>query len=176
MATMWVGRATTASASNDDTGADGSEPVPRFDFTCATCNSTWYLPDGPNRPYSIERRSTMSFEYDPFGPEARQNPYPAYRRMLEDETLRFYRNDERQFVAVTRYDDAVEVLRDWKTFTSSRGVDIDESSSYFGEGVFLEEDPPLHKLLRNVVHSDFSPKSIRNLLEGPTTTKYKGLI
>jgi cytochrome P450 len=43
--------------------------------------------------------------------------------MLEDETLRFYRNDARGFVAITRYDDAVEVLRDWSTFTSSRGVD-----------------------------------------------------
>jgi cytochrome P450 len=118
----------------------------------------------------------MSFEYDPFGPEARQNPYPAYRQMLEDETLRFYRNDERKFVAITRYDDAVEVLRDWKTFTSSRGVDIDESSYYFGEGVFLEEDPPLHKLLRNVVHSDFSPRSIRNLLEGPITAEAEALL
>jgi cytochrome P450 len=118
----------------------------------------------------------MSFDFDPFGPEAREDPYPAYRRMLEDETLRFYRNDERGFVAVTRYDDAVEVLRDWSTFTSSRGVDIDESSYYFGEGVFLQEDPPVHKLLRNVVHADFSPKSIRSLLEGPITAEAEGLL
>ncbi len=111
----------------------------------------------------------MSFEYDPFSSEARANPYPAYRRMLEDETLRVYRNDERGFVAITRYDDAVQVLRDWSTFTSSRGVDIDESSYYFGEGVFLQEDPPIHTLLRNVVHADFSPKAIRSLLEGPIT-------
>ena len=109
----------------------------------------------------------MSFEYDPFGSEARANPYPAYRRMLDDETLRVYRNERRGFVAITRYDDAVEVLRDWSRFTSSRGVDIDESSYYFGEGVFLQEDPPVHKLLRNVVHADFSPKAIRSLLEEP---------
>ena len=118
----------------------------------------------------------MSFEYDPFGSEARADPYPAYRRMLEDETLRFYRNDTRGFVAITRYDDAVEVLRDWSTFTSSRGVDIDESSYYFGEGVFLQEDPPVHKLLRNVVHADFSPKAIRTLLEGPITVEAEGLL
>jgi cytochrome P450 len=108
----------------------------------------------------------MSFSYDPFGREARENPYPAYRRMLDDETLRFYRNDERNFVAITRYEDAITVLRDWSAFTSSQGVDIDESSYYFGEGVFLQEDPPIHKQLRGIVHADFSPKAIRALLEG----------
>jgi cytochrome P450 len=118
----------------------------------------------------------MSFDFDPFGREARENPYPAYRRMLDDETLRFYRNDERGFVAITRYDDAVEVLRDWSTFTSSRGVDIDESSYYFGDGVFLQEDPPVHKLLRSVVHADFSPKAIQSLLEEPITTEAEGLL
>jgi cytochrome P450 len=118
----------------------------------------------------------MSFQFDPFGPEARENPYPAYRRMLDDEALRFYRNDQRGFVAVTRYDDAVQVLRDWSTFTSSRGVDIDESSHYFGPGVLLEEDPPVHKHLRDVIHADFSPKSIRSLLEEPVRVETKALL
>jgi cytochrome P450 len=118
----------------------------------------------------------VSFEFDPFGQEARANPYAAYRRMLDDEALRFYRNDERGFVAITRYDDAIEVLRDWSTFTSSRGVDIDQSSYYFGEGVFLQEDPPVHTLLRRVVHADFSPSAIRSLLEGPITTEAEGLL
>jgi cytochrome P450 len=118
----------------------------------------------------------MSFQFDPFGREARENPYPSYRRMLDDEALRFYRNDERGFVAVTRYEDAVEVLRDWSTFTSSRGVDIDESSYYFGEGVFLQEDPPVHKRLRDVIHADFSPKSIRSLLEGPIRAETTALL
>ncbi len=118
----------------------------------------------------------MSFDYDPFGPEARENPYPAYRRMLDEESLRFYRNEERDFVAISRFDDAVEVLRDWSTFTSSRGVDIDESSYYFGEGVFLQEDPPVHKLLRNVVRADFSPKVIRGLLEEPLTAEAANLL
>jgi cytochrome P450 len=105
----------------------------------------------------------MSFAFDPFSREARENPYPAYRVMLDDDALRLYRNDERAFVAVTRYDDAVEVLRDWPTFSSAKGVEIDASSSEFGEGVFLEEDPPVHKQLRGVVHADFSPKLIREL-------------
>jgi cytochrome P450 len=107
----------------------------------------------------------MSFAFDPFSREARENPYPAYRHMLDDEALRLYRNDERGFVAVTRYEDVVGVLRDWGTFTSAQGVEIDESSSEFGEGVFLQEDPPLHTQLRSVVHPAFSPKNIREQFE-----------
>jgi cytochrome P450 len=107
----------------------------------------------------------MSFAFDPFGREARENPYPAYRLMLDDEALRAYRNDDRAFVAVTRYDDAVTVLRDWSTFSSAKGVEIDASSSEFAEGLFLEEDPPVHKQLRGVVHADFSPKAIGELEE-----------
>ena len=105
----------------------------------------------------------MSFAFDPFSREARENPYPAYRLMLDDEALRAYRNDDRAFVAVTRYDDAVAVLRDWRTFSSAKGVEIDASSSEFAEGLFLEEDPPVHKQLRGVVHADFSPKVIGEL-------------
>lgn len=107
-----------------------------------------------------------SFAFDPFSLDVRENPYPAYRQMLDDEALRLYRNDERGFVAVTRYDDVAELLRDWETYTSALGVEIDESSSEFGEGVFLQEDPPLHKHLRGVVHSDFSPKEVRKRFEG----------
>ena len=108
----------------------------------------------------------MPFAFDPFGQEARENPYPAYRHILDDDALRLYRNDDRDFVAVARYDDVVGVLRDWATFSSARGVEIDASSSEFGEGVFLEEDPPLHKQLRGVVQPHFSPKAIRERFEG----------
>ncbi len=80
--------------------------------------------------------------------------------MLDDEALRVYRNEDRRFVAVTRYDDAVGVLRDWSTFSSAKGVEIDASSSGFTERLFLEEDLLFHKQLRGVVHADFSPKVI----------------
>ena len=113
----------------------------------------------------------MSFEFDPFSREAREDPYPAYRHILEDEPPAVYRNRERGFIAVARYDDVVGVLRDWTTFTSAQGVEIDESSSEFGEGVFLQEDPPLHKQLRGVVHPGFSPKVIREQLENRVRTQ-----
>lgn len=114
--------------------------------------------------------------YDPFSLEAREDPYPAYRQMLAEGASPLYRNDERGFVAVTRYEDVVGVLRDWQTYTSAQGVEIDESSSEFGEGVFLQEDPPLHKQLRGVVHSDFSPKLIREQFEGKLRSQTDALL
>jgi cytochrome P450 len=118
----------------------------------------------------------LSFEFDPFSREARENPYPAYRHILDHEPLRLYRNRERDFIAVSRYDDVVGILRDWATFTSAQGVEIDESSSEFGEGVFLQEDPPLHKQLRGVIHADFSPKLIRDQLEDRVRTQVNALL
>jgi cytochrome P450 len=118
----------------------------------------------------------MSFTFDPFSREARENPYPAYRHILDDDALRLYRNDERGFVAVARYEDVVGVLRDWPTFSSARGVEIDASSSEFGEGVFLQEDPPLHKQLRSVVQPYFSPKAIREQFEGRVRAQANSLL
>ena len=118
----------------------------------------------------------VSLAYDPFSLEAREDPYPAYRQMLAEAAPPLYRNQERGFVAVARYEDVVRVLRDWETYTSAQGVEIDESSSEFGEGVFMQEDPPLHKQLRGVVHADFSPKLIREQFEAKVRRQTDALL
>jgi cytochrome P450 len=102
-------------------------------------------------------------EYDPFSPEVQADPYPVYRHLRDHAPL--YRNDRLGFWAVSRYEDVVAVSRDWSTFSSSFGVDIDDTGGEFGHGNFLEEDPPLHDLLRAVVRSEFIPKNLRASLE-----------
>jgi len=102
-------------------------------------------------------------DYSPFSPEVHADPYPIYRRLRQDAPL--YRNEQLGFWAVSRYDDVVAVLRDWKTFSSAGGVDIDNTGSEFGSGNFLEEDPPLHDLLRAVVRTEFVPKNLRAAME-----------
>jgi cytochrome P450 len=102
-------------------------------------------------------------EYDPFAPETQADPYPVYRHLRDNAPL--YRNERLDFWAVSRYDDVVAVSRDWKTFSSSFGVDIDDTGGEFGHGNFLEEDPPLHDLLRAVVRTEFIPKTLKAALE-----------
>ena len=104
-----------------------------------------------------------SIEYSPFSPEVQADPYPVYRRLRDQAPV--YRSAEHGFWALSRYEDVVAVSRDWKTFSSSLGVDIDDTGGEFGHGNFLEEDPPLHDVLRAVVRSDFIPKDLRPAFE-----------
>ena len=102
-------------------------------------------------------------DYSPFAPEVQENPYPVYRMLRDSAPL--YHNPEHGFWAVSRYDDVVAVSRDWRNYSSASGVDIDDTGGQFGDGNFLEEDPPLHDLLRAVVRSEFVPKNLRAAME-----------
>jgi cytochrome P450 len=105
---------------------------------------------------------TEAVDYSPFSPEVQADPYPVYRRLRDDFPI--YRNAELEFWAISRYDDVVAVSRDWRTYSSAAGVDIDDTGGEFGDGNFLEEDPPLHDLLRGVVRTEFIPKNLRAAL------------
>ena len=104
-----------------------------------------------------------ALEYSPFAPDVQHDPYPIYRRLRDEQPL--YRNVELGFWAVSRYEDVVSVSRSWEAYSSAFGVDIDATGDEFGHGNFLEEDPPLHDLLRAVVREQFIPKSLRAALE-----------
>lgn len=104
-----------------------------------------------------------TLEYSPFAADVQADPYPVYRRLRDERPL--FRNAELGFWALSRYDDVVAVSRDWETYSSAFGVDIDATGDQFGNGNFLEEDPPLHDLLRAVVRQEFVPKNLRAALE-----------
>jgi cytochrome P450 len=108
-------------------------------------------------------RVASPLEYSPFAPEVQHDPYPVYRLLRDHAPL--YRNAEHDFWAVSRYQDVVAVSRDWGTYSSASGVDIDDTGGQFGNGNFLEEDPPLHDVLRAVVRTQFVPKNLRAALE-----------
>jgi cytochrome P450 len=113
-------------------------------------------------------------EYDPFSPDVQEDPYPVYRRLRDRAPL--YRNDRLGFWAISRYDDVVAVSRDWNAFSSSHGVDIDDTGGEFGHGNFLEEDPPFHDLLRGVVRTEFIPKNLRASLEPFVRTEVERIV
>jgi cytochrome P450 len=112
---------------------------------------------------AVEHGTLELVDYSPFSPEVHADPYPVYRQLRDRAPL--YRHETLGFWAVSRYEDVVAVSRDWKTFSSASGVDIDSTGSEFGSGNFLEEDPPLHDLLRNVVRAEFVPKDLRAALQ-----------
>jgi cytochrome P450 len=101
------------------------------------------------------------FDFDPFDAATIDDPFPSYR-ILRDE-FPVYRNAERDFWAVSRADDVYDLLRDWQTCSSSKGMDLDETGLIVGAGNFLNLDPPDHDTLRKVVRSSFSARRIAAL-------------
>ncbi len=112
--------------------------------------------------------------YDPFSQAAYDDPYPIYRRLRDEAPV--YHNAERDFWAVSRFEDVAAVSRDWQSFTTRMGVDIDNAGDVLGGGFFLARDPPDHEKLRNVVRSAFGPRTIRERFETETRREVEALV
>jgi pimeloyl-[acyl-carrier protein] synthase len=112
--------------------------------------------------------------FSPMAPKVRANPYPIYHRLRETDPVHM---SPFGTALLTRYDDAVSVLRDkrfsvqHRDYLSDREVEsplIDES---FGpapterdlSNVLLFIDPPRHTRLRALVNKAFTPRVIGRL-------------
>jgi len=62
-------------------------------------------------------------EYDPF--LFYEDPYPIYRGLRDEAPV--YLSPERRLWVLSRFDDVQRAGRDWRTFSSAEGVDIDDS-------------------------------------------------
>ena len=106
---------------------------------------------------SVPRRRVLRPIFD-LGPE---DPYPTYSRLREEAPL--YHNADRDFWALTRYEDVQAASRDWKTFSSAEGVDPDYVGVRLGLNSFLDMDPPRHDLLRKIVREHFDRKTVNEI-------------
>ncbi|WP_433389482.1 cytochrome P450 [Micromonospora sp. KLBMP9576] len=99
--------------------------------------------------------------YDPFDFAVQEDPHPVYAWMREHAPL--YRNDERDFWALSRYADVSAALRDPYRYSSSNGISLepelwgpDAKKTNF----FLAMDPPEHGAYRSLVSSAFTPRRV----------------
>src|SRR3954447_18563308 len=100
--------------------------------------------------------------YDPFSRETQENPYPLYEAMLERAPVA--RNRERGFWTLCRFAEVQAAARDWKTFSSDEGVDLDFMAKVMcGPGDFLDYDPPRHDHLRDIIKRRFTPRAFEEL-------------
>ncbi|MGF3057142.1 cytochrome P450 [Microbacterium sp. YY-01] len=98
--------------------------------------------------------------WDPFDKAFIEDPFPTYAMLREERPV--YHNEERGFYALTRWDDVVEANRDWATYSSAEGVDLDRTGSiFFGEGNIVEQDPPSHDIFRLVLTDFINPGFVR---------------
>ncbi|MGP0036628.1 MAG: hypothetical protein ACLP4R_18970 [Solirubrobacteraceae bacterium] len=104
---------------------------------------------------------TAELRYDPFAELGVEDPYPLYAR-LRDEAPAYY-NPDRDFWALSRFEDVQAAARDWETFSSEPCVDPDYVGGRLRLNSFLDLDPPMHDLLRRIVKAHFTPNAIKEL-------------
>jgi cytochrome P450 len=101
---------------------------------------------------------------DPYDYDFHEDPYPYYRRLRDEAPL--YRNDERNFWAVSRHRDVLQGFRNSTTLSNKYGVSLDpisRNSDAHKVMSFLALDDPGHLRLRTLVSKGFTPRRIREL-------------
>lgn len=105
--------------------------------------------------------SQTEISYDPFSYAIHEDPFPVYAALRAECPV--YHNGKWNFWAISRFTDVQTAARDWKTFSTKAGVDLDDFTALYGPGMFLNEDPPYHDVLRQVPKGYFTPNAIKEL-------------
>lgn len=102
--------------------------------------------------------------YDPFDFRVHENPYPTFAWMRAHAPV--YRNDARDFWALSRYADVEFALRHPELFSSSNGISL-EAELWGPDAVktslFLSMDPPDHGAYRRPTSKAFTPRGVAKL-------------
>jgi cytochrome P450 len=103
-------------------------------------------------------------DLDPFSAEYFADPYPAQNALRDAGPV--VRLTRYNVWAVARYQEVYDVLNDWRTYSSARGVglaDFKKERPWRMPSLLLEADPPLHDRTRKVLDEVLSPTAVRTL-------------
>lgn len=95
-------------------------------------------------------------------------PHDTFRWLRSNEPVSWWEEDDGSgFWAVTRYDDLLKVSKDHATFTSSRGIRLEEMAPDELEArrTLMEMDPPQHTELRRMVNRLFTRGAVQDYEE-----------
>ncbi len=104
----------------------------------------------------------MAFRFDPYDPAIDADPFPAYK-ILRDEHPCFWSEEAGMWV-LSRYDDVLAALTNWRTYSSSKGNLIDEFPGRAGS-TLGSSDPPRHDRLRALIQSAMTRRALDHILE-----------
>lgn len=101
---------------------------------------------------------------DPYSYAFHDDPYPVFERLRAEQPV--YYNAERDFWALSRYDDVRAAFRDTERLSSAWGVTL-EPAAYTPDAEyamsFLAMDDPRHLRIRRLVAKAFTPKRVAAL-------------
>jgi cytochrome P450 len=95
---------------------------------------------------------------------AERVPHETFTLMRHEAPVHWYDWEwGKGFWCVTRWDDIVAVLKDWRTFSSETGAtaleDLDPDQLEARQSM-LDTDPPEHSRLRAIVNKGFTPRAV----------------
>jgi hypothetical protein len=90
------------------------------------------------------------------------DPFPSYRELQENHPC--FWSEEAQKWVLTRYDDVINALNDWETYSSAKGNLVDEFPGRAGN-TLGSMDPPKHDEVRAIVQAVFAKRNLKHLEE-----------
>ncbi|WP_166902867.1 cytochrome P450 [Mycobacterium sp. DL440] len=99
--------------------------------------------------------------FDPFSEDYFNDPYPTYARMRDEAPV--YYSDQYDFYALSRHEDVARAFKDFETYSSARGVTLEEiqSGTHSHNQSIIWMDPPEHRRMRSLVNKVFTPRAIQ---------------
>lgn len=109
--------------------------------------------------------NNASKKYDPLDPEVKQEPYPFYQKMRNEQPILWL--DNMKAFAVANYDDVDALLKDASTYTSTQFWPelLGEYDPVPEVPPMISMDPPKHTHLRKLANKAFTPSKVALLKE-----------
>ena len=104
----------------------------------------------------------MTEPFDLYSPDIDRDPFPMYERLREDHPA--YWNERDQYWVLSRYEDVLNAVQDWETFSSTDGNLIDEIPGRTN-ATLGTTDPPRHDRLRALAQAAFMKKNFEHIVE-----------
>jgi cytochrome P450 len=90
--------------------------------------------------------------------EALLDPHPLWKQLRDLGSV--VRLTSYDLWALPRYPEVRAALEDWETFTSAKGVTLNQKMNETLKGITLNTDPPEHTQLRGVLRKPLMPKEL----------------
>lgn len=122
----------------------------------------------------MTEENTQQLAVDIYSDAFNRDPFPSYRKMrVEDPIYRVTTVTGDSAWLITRYEDAVDVLRDQRFIKDPATLMDTEDGDWVMAHSMLFSDPPDHKRLRALVQQGFTPKKIAGLRGRITEITYE---
>jgi cytochrome P450 len=121
-------------------------------------------PSAPTEECSMTvTNQPADLSWDPYDYGLHADSHPVWRRMREEAPL--YRNEQYDFWALTRFEDVLQVLVDWRTYSSEEGDILEVIRSPMNDFAdsLINEDPPRHDVHRHMLSRVFTPRAVTQI-------------